>query len=122
MAQNRSGTCAKAARSAREEARLDQHVVVEQADVRVAGAGDPAVHRAGERERLRRDLDCNLRPIGAEPIRGAILRAVIHHDDLGGEALQVADDAGKLRRQQMLAVARGDDHRDARGPSGVRRG
>ena len=97
-----------------EEARLDQHVVIEEADVRVAGAGDAAVHGAGERERLGGDFRPEPGPVGqtiafrglsrprgpidrrqkpivcptnavSQPFGRAVLRAVIDDDDFRGE-------------------------------------
>ncbi len=53
VAQNRSGTWSKGAFQGGEKARLEQHVVVQQADVRAAGARDAAVDRAREGERRR---------------------------------------------------------------------
>ena len=52
VAQNRSGTRSKAARSAPKESGLHHHVVIQQADVRVARPPDAAIHRRGEGERL----------------------------------------------------------------------
>ena len=81
--------------------------------MRIARASDPAIHGAGEGKRGGRNLHLHLRPGRAQPLRGAIVRAVIHHDDLGRESLQLAHDAGHLRGEQVLSVAGGNHHGDA---------
>ena len=67
-----------------EEIRLEEHVVVEQADVRVAGAGDAAVDGAGEGERGGGVDDFDLGVSVGEPGGGVVRAAVIDDDDLVG--------------------------------------
>jgi hypothetical protein len=67
-----------------EEAGFEQHVVVQQADVRIAGARDAAVDGGGERERVRRNFHPHLRPFGGQPWAGTVARAVVRHDDFRG--------------------------------------
>src|ERR1019366_4393050 len=90
---------------------LEQHVVVEQADVRAAGAFHAAVDGAGEGERGGGGDDFDLRGGGGEPLGGAVGAAVIHYHDLLGRLCQ---QAGKLGLQQIFASARRDDNGDAR--------
>ena len=66
-----------------EKSRLEQHVVVQQADTGMARPRDTAIHRRRERERRRRYLHLHLRPFRREPCRGAVVRAVIDHDHFG---------------------------------------
>ena len=93
-----------------EEAGLEQHVVVEQADVRAAGAGDAAVDGAGEGERGGGVDDFDLRVGGGEPGGGVVGAAVIDDDDLVGG---LGEEAGELGLEQFFAGAGGDDYGDA---------
>src|ERR1017187_10382099 len=96
----------------RKEIGLQEHVVIQQAHMRKPGAPNPAIDPTRERKRGGRDLHPYLRPDRAQPLRRAIVRAVIHHDDFGGEALQLADDAGQLRAQQVFPVSGRNHHGD----------
>ena len=106
------GDLLKGALQRGEEAGLEQHVVIEQADVRVAGASDAAVDGAGEGERGGGVDDLDLRVGGGEPVGGAVGAAVIDHDDLVGG---LCEEAGELGLEQFLAGARRDDYGDAGG-------
>ena len=97
VAQNRSGTWSKARAEGGEEAGLEQHVVVEQADVRVAGAGDAAVDGAGEGERGGGVDDLDLGVCGGEPGGGVVGAAVVDDDDLVGG---LGEKAGELGLEQ----------------------
>ena len=79
-----------------EEARLEQHVVIEQADVGVAGARDAAIDGAGEGERGGGVLDFDRGVGGGEPRGGVVGGAVVDNDDLLG---LLRDDRGELRFQ-----------------------
>ena len=117
VAQNRSGTWSKGAFESGEKAGLQQHVIIQQADVGAAGAGDAAVDGAREGERSCGVDHFDLRVGRGEPFGGAIGAAVVDNDDLAG---RLCEDAGKLGCEQFLAGAGGDDDRDAGpGPAGM---
>ena len=97
-----------------EETGLQQHVVVEQADVRAAGQSDAAVDGAGEGERGGGVDDLDLRVVACQPLGGAVGAAVIHHDDLLGS---LREEIWELGLQQVFARARRDDHGNASGIS-----
>ena len=94
----------------REEARFQQHVVIEQADVGAAGARDAEVDGLGERERGQGVDHFDLRVIACQPFIGAVVAAVVDDDDLGGGLRQ---NPGELSLQQVSAGAGRDDHGDA---------
>ena len=111
MAQKRSGTWRKARSQSGEKAGLEQHVVVEQADVRAAGAGDAPVDGAREGERSIGVDNFDLRVGRGEPFGGGVGAAVIDHDDLAG---RLCEDAGELGFEQFFAGTGWDDDSDAR--------
>jgi hypothetical protein len=87
-----------------EEAGLQQHVVIEQADVRAAGARDAAVDGAGEGERGGGVDHFDLRVVACQPFGGAVGAAVVDDDDLLGGLRQ---ESGELGLEQFLAVREG---------------
>ena len=87
-----------------EKARLQQHVVVEQADVGVAGARDAAIDRAGEGERGGRVDHLDLRVSGGEPGGRVVGAAVIDDDNL---ARGLGENARELGPQEFFAAREG---------------
>jgi len=77
-----------------EEAGREQHVVVEQADVRTPGASDAAVDGAGEGERGGGLDDFDLRVVTCQPFGGAVGAAVVDDDDLVGCLCKEAGELG----------------------------
>jgi hypothetical protein len=83
-----------------EEVRLEEHVVVEEADVRATGAGDAEVDGAGEGERGGGVDDFDLGVRGREPGGGVVGAAVIDDDDLVGG---LGEKAGELGLKEICA-------------------
>ena len=73
-----------------------------------------AIDGARKREGTVRNGDAHGGEFRAQPGGSSIGGTVVGDDDFGGEAVEFALDARKLRGKQIAAVARRDDDGDAR--------
>ena len=105
------GDLLKGALQRGEEVRLEQHVVIEQADVRAAGAGDAAVDGAREGERGGGVDDFDLRDRRRRARRRC--RRCCRYRRRRSASGAWARMSGKLGLEEFLAVAGGDDDGDA---------
>ncbi len=85
-----------------------QHVVVQQADVRMASSPESSIHRIGKRERLWILLHHNVRIASLQKLRCSVLRAIIDDDNFARTLYQ-----RKTARQQLAPIARWNHNRNA---------